>query len=152
MSVFDSSEEHPPAKVRRYIITGVTFVILVALGIQYLMRYHTEKNTVRNFLTTVAGGNLEQAYKLWKPAETYSYKDFLEDWGPNGYYGPVKSFRIEDASVMKRGSESASGVIVTVEVSPYSPFPANNDEAKQNKTKEVRLWVQFKDQSLGFAP
>jgi hypothetical protein len=43
-------------------------------------------------------------------------------------------------------------VIVTVEVSPYSPFPANNDEAKQNKTKEVRLWVQFKDQSLGFAP
>ena len=152
MSVFDSSEEHPPAKLRRYIITGVTFVILVALGIQYLMRYHTEKNTVRRFLTTVAAGNLEEAYKLWKPAETYSYKDFQEDWGPSGYYGPVKSFRIEDASVMKRGSESASGVIVTVAVSPYSPFPANNDEAKQNKTKEARLWVQFKDQSLGFAP
>lgn len=152
MSVFDSSEEHPPAKLRRYIITGVTFVILVALGMQYLMRYHTEKVTVRNFMTTVAVGNLEQAYKLWKPAETYSYKDFLEDWGPSGYYGPVKSFRIEDATVMKRGSESASGVIVTVAVSPDSPFPANNDEAKQNKTKEARLWVQFKDQSLGFAP
>lgn len=152
MSVFDSSEEHPPAKLRRYIITGVTFVILVALGIQYLMRYHTEKVTVRNFLTAVAGGNMEEGYKLWKPAETYSYKDFLEDWGPQGYYGPVKSFRIEDATVMKRGSESASGVIVTVAVSPDSPFPANNDEARQNKTKEARLWVQFKDQSLGFAP
>ena len=50
------------------------------------------------------------------------------------------------------GSESASGVIVTVAVSPFAPFPANNDDAKQNKTKEVRLWVQFKDQSLGFAP
>jgi hypothetical protein len=152
VSVFDSSEEHPPAKIRRYIITGVTFVILVVLGIQYLMRYRTEKITVRTFLTTVEAGNLEEAYKLWKPAETYSYKDFLEDWGPSGYYGPVKSFRIEDASVMKRGSESASGVIVTVAVSPFAPFPANNDEAKQNKTKEARLWVQFKDQSLGFAP
>ena len=152
MSVFDSSEEHPPAKIRRYIITGVTFVILVALGIQYLMRYHTEKVTVRNFMTAVAAGNLEEAYKLWKPAETYSFKDFLEDWGPKGYYGPVRSFRIEDATVMKRGSESASGVIVTVAFSPDSPFPANNDEARQNKTKEARLWVQFKDQSLGFAP
>jgi len=152
VNVFDSGDEHPPAKIRRYIITGVTFVILLILAYQYLMRYHTEKNTVRHFLNTVAAGNFEEAYKLWKPSDTYSYKDFLDDFGPAGYYGPIKSFHIEDATVMKHGSQTASGVVVTVEVSPFAPFPSNDDAAKQSKTKEIRLWVQFKDQSLGFAP
>lgn len=152
MGVFDSSEEHPPAKIRRYIISGITFVILLFFAYQYLMRYHAEKGTVRRFFTLVSDGKLDDAYKLWQPADTYSYKDFLEDWGPSGYYGPVKSFHIEDATVMKRGGLPASGVIVTVELSPYSPFPENSDVAKQSKSKEVRLWVQFKDQSIGFAP
>jgi hypothetical protein len=46
----------------------------------------------------------------------------------------------------------ASGVVATIEVSPYAPFPDDHDAAKQSKTKEVRIWVQFKDQSLGFPP
>ena len=79
-------------------------------------------------------------------------KDFLDDWGPDGYYGPVKSFHIENAEEEKRGTEKASGVNITVEVSPYAPFPPDNDVAKQTKTKEVRLRVEYKDQSVGFAP
>jgi hypothetical protein len=152
VGIFDSTEEHPPAKIRRYIITGIAFVALVAGGCWYLLRYHTEKNTVRHFLNAVAAGNMEEAYGIWKPVPTYSFKDFLDDWGPEGYYGPVKSFHVEGAEEIKRGSQPVSGVVITVEVSPYTPFPGNDDVAKQSKTKEVHLWVEFKDLSISFPP
>ncbi|HXP72413.1 MAG TPA: hypothetical protein VOA88_24280, partial [Candidatus Dormibacteraeota bacterium] len=108
--------------------------------------------SVKNFLNTVASGNFDLAYQMWKPAPSFSFKDFMEDWGPNSYYGPVKSFHIVNAEEMKHGSDSPSGVIVTVEVSPFETFPSRGDAAKENKIKEVRLWVQFKDQSLGYPP
>jgi hypothetical protein len=148
VGIFDSTDEHPPAKARRYIISGIAFVLLAALFCAYLLRYHTEKNTVRHFLSSVAAGKLDEAYGIWKPTETYSMKDFLEDWGPSGYYGPVKSYHIENTEAAKGGSE----VIVVVELSPFDPFPANDDFAKQSKTKEVRLWVEVKNQSITFAP
>jgi hypothetical protein len=64
----------------------------------------------------------------------------------------VKSFRIVNADEIKHGSDSPSGVVVTAEVSPYDTFPSRGDKAKESKIKEVRLWVQFKDQSLGYPP
>jgi hypothetical protein len=152
VGVFDSSEEHPPAKVRRYVISGVAFLVLLFFAYQYLMRFHTEKRTVNQFMSAIVAGNMEQAYRMSNPSSSYSMKDFLDDWGPDGYYGPVKSFHIENAEEEKRGTEKASGVNVTVEVSPYAPFPPDNDVAKQTKTKEVRLRVEYKDQSVGFAP
>ena len=148
MGLFDSSEEHPPDKLRRYIITGAAFIALIAVGCWYLLRFHTEKQTIRHFMDTVIAGNMDEAYRIWKPSETYSLKDFLEDWGPNGYYGPIKSYHIEDIEHLK----DASGVVTVIELSPYSPFPDDHDAAKQSKTKEVRLWVELKDQSLGFPP
>ena len=148
MGLFDSSEEHPPDKMRRYIITGAAFIALIAGGCWYLLRFHTEKQTIRHFMDTVIAGNMDEAYRIWKPSETYSLKDFLEDWGPDGYYGPIKSYHIEDIEHLK----DASGVVAAIELSPYSPFPDDHDAAKQSKTKEVRLWVELKDQSLGFPP
>lgn len=152
MGLFDSTEEHPPAKLRRYIISGLVFAVLVVLFCWWLLRFHAEKNTVRHFMDAVAAGKMEDAYRMWTPLATYSFQDFLEDWGPNSYYGPVRSYRIESAQEIKRGSESPSGVVVTVEVSPYQPFPDSNDAARQSKTKEVRLWVEFRDQSISFPP
>jgi hypothetical protein len=148
VSVFDSSEEHPPAKIRRYIITGLVFLLLVAGACWYLLRFHTEKKTINHFLSTVAAGEMGEAYKIWKPTATYSFKDFLEDWGPKGYYGPVKSYRIEDVEHLKGGS----GVVVVVDVSPYQPFPDDRDFAKASKTQKVHLWVEFQDQSISFQP
>jgi hypothetical protein len=116
------------------------------------LRFHTEVRTAKHFLETVASGNLEQAYHLWSPGPSYSYQDFLDDFGPNGYYGPVKSYHIENAEEIKQGPEQPSGTVVTVEVSPYAPFPSAHDVLKQSKTKEVRLQVEYKDQSIGFAP
>jgi hypothetical protein len=152
VGLFDSTEEHPPAKIRRYIITGLAFVLLVAGGCWYLLRYHTEKVSVNRFLHALVAGQFEEAYRIYKPSPEYSFKDFMEDWGPAGYYGPVKSYRIESAQVVKRGSQTASGVVITVEVSPFDTFPSEKDFATQNKTKEARLWVEFKDQAISAAP
>jgi hypothetical protein len=148
VGIFDSSEEHPPDKIRRYIITAIVFVALLVGAAWYLLRFHTEKRTVHHFLDTVVAGQMEAAYKIWNPSESYSFKDFTEDWGPQGYYGPIRSYRLEDTEHLRDGS----GVVVVVEVSPYEPFPGDRDAAEQSKTKEVRLWVEFKDQSLGFPP
>lgn len=149
MGLFDSTEEHPPSKVLRYIITGVVFVGLIAGFIAYQLRFHTEEGTLRHFMDAVVAGKMDEAYRIWKPSETYSFKDFLEDWGPEGYYGPIKSYHLEH---IEKNKPNASGVVATIELSPYQPFPDDHDAAKQSKTKEVRLWVEFKDQSLGFPP
>jgi hypothetical protein len=149
VGLFDSTEEHPPSKVLRYIITGVVFVALLAGFIAYQLRFHTEEKTLRHFMDAVVAGKMDDAYRIWKPSETYSFKDFLEDWGPEGYYGPIKSYRLEH---IEKNKPNASGVVATIELSPYQPFPDDHDAAKQSKTKEVRLWVEFKDQSLGFPP
>ena len=150
MALFDGTEEHPPSKVRRYIITGLTFVILVVLGCWYLLRFHQETTSVKNFLNTVASGNFDLAYQMWKPAPSFSFKDFMEDWGPNSYYGPVKSYSILKA---KSPTGSTTSVEVRIAISPYSPMPtANNDPEKSQKTKVVNVWVDTKDKSFSFPP
>jgi hypothetical protein len=149
VGLFDSTEEHPPAKALRYVITSLVFVALSVGFIAYELRFHTEEKTIRRFMDAAVAGKLDEAYRIWKPSETYSFKDFLEDWGPDGYYGPIKSFRLVH---IEKTKPNASGVVATVELSPYQPFPEDNDAAKQSKTKEVKIWVEFKDQSLGFPP
>ena len=116
MALFDTAAEHPPDRIRRYVVTTLVFIALVLGASWYLMRFHTEKRTARHFMDTVVAGNMEEAYKLWKPSPSYSYKDFLDDWGPQGYYGPVRSYRIEDTQHVKNGS----GLGVVLDVSPYT--------------------------------
>jgi hypothetical protein len=146
VGLFDTTEEHPPSKIRRYIITGLAFVAAVALFSWYMLRYHAQEETVETFLNLVVSGNMPQAYAMWTHSPDYSLKDFLDDWGDQGYYGPVKSYHID--GIKDRGS----GVVVVVELSPYSPFPGNSDAVKHSKTKEAQLWVQFKGNTVSEAP
>jgi hypothetical protein len=147
--LFDApQEEQHASKVRRYIITGLVFLALVTGTSWYFLRYYKEKDTVRHFLDEVAAGNMQEAYQIWKPSTSYSFKDFLDDWGPNGYYGPVRSYRIEHTTRRK----DSNGVDIIVQVSPYKPFPSDSDAAAQNKTKEIDIWVQISDHSMSFPP
>ena len=148
MGILDATDEGPKSKLRRWIVTGVVFAFLMAFGIWWLLRFHADKKIVEQFLQAVVTNDLQKAYQIWKPAGSYTYKDFVEDWGPSGYYGPVKSFRIETAQQKER----ASGVTVVVELSPFDTFPNDNDKMKNLRTKEVRLWVESRDMSIGFAP
>ena len=164
MGLMDSGPEEPKSKTLRYAVTGVAFAILLAVGLWwFVFRLWGEKRAATKFLDTLAAGNTERAYCLWKlgdacknqPAseisksgQSYSYQDFLEDWGPAGYYGPVKGYGIETAQL----PSGASGVIVVVRVSPFAPFPEEGNAEKQRKLKEVRIWVESSDKSLSFPP
>ncbi len=149
MGLLDATEEHPASKLRRYVITILVFVLLGGGGLWWLLRYHAEKTAVYHFLNAVVAGNMQQAYSLWSPSPSYSLKDFQGDWGPDGYYGPVRSFNVTGTYRPPTGS---SGVVVIVDVSPYQPFPEKDDALRQSKSKEIRLWVQLKDHLVQFPP
>lgn len=146
--LFDApQQEQHASKVRRYIVTCAVFLALIVGTSWYLLRYYKEKDTVRRFLGEVAAGNMQQAYQTWQPEGSYSFKDFLDDWGPNGYYGPVRSFRVE--KTVRRSNSNYVDVIV--EVSGVKPFPGG-DAAEQNGIHEVDIGVRFSDQKMSFPP
>ena len=150
MGLLDATEENPPSKKLRYAITALVFLALIGGTVWWMLRFHAEKVTIHHFLEAVVSGNMQRAYQIWQPAPSYSFDDFVkEDWGPDGYYGPVKSYHFKKAEMPRGGSSS---VAITVEISPYSLFPASDDAIKQSKTKEIVLWVNLKNQSISFPP
>ena len=148
MGLFDAVEEPRHSKKRRRIILAIVSVVFLAGGLWWVLRYHTERVTILHFMNAIIAGDMQQAYQIWKPSHSYSFKDFQDDWGSTGYYGPIKSFRVVKTDHLRGGS----GVEIKVRMSPYQPFPDDDDFAKQNKTKEVTLWVQFNDESISFPP
>ena len=148
MGLLDGDAEEPQSKLRRYIVSGMVFALLVWLAVWWVLRFHTEKKTVDSFFEALVAGDTQLAYRIWKPGPSYRYEDFLADWGPQGLYGPVVTFRIETAHRPK----NASGVVVMVAVSPLKPFPSQREPEKFIRVREVRLWVERRDQSLSFAP
>lgn len=148
MSLLDASDQAPPSRVPRYVILAVVVILLILFFVWRAVRFKAEEQTVTTFLTAVAAGNMQQAYQLWQPTSSYTLKDFEDDWGPSGYYGPVKSFEI-DSSFEPR--KSSSDVAVRVLLSPFASFP-KNDTIEQDKTKSVTIWVNRNTHSLSTGP
>ncbi|MGH9352907.1 MAG: hypothetical protein ACRD2G_12220 [Terriglobia bacterium] len=67
-------------------------------------------------MTTLEQGNYQKAYKLWQPAPSYQFSDFMHDWGPQGDYGKIRSFDILDAK-----SKGSSTVLVYVTINNEQP-------------------------------
>ena len=149
MGLLDSGAEEPKSKALRYVISAVALAMLLGVGMWYFLRYTTEKRTVERFMAAVVSGDTQQAYQIWHPHASFTYQDFLSFWGPNGYYSPIKSFRIESAEVPPKGG---SGVVIVVEISGYDPFPKPEENVKSAQNREVQLWVERSDQSLSFPP
>jgi hypothetical protein len=148
LGLFDNSSEEPKSKRLRYAVTAVALVILVTFGVWFFfLRFLGERHTVQSFMNAVVTGNYQLAYQIWKPHGTYSFDEFMADWGTKGYWGPIGSYRIEAIAPPR----DASGVIVVVEISPFQPFPADNDP-KSGRNREVRIWVERSDNSLSFPP
>ena len=150
MALFESSNQEPPDSKRlRYAVSGVALVILVAFGIWFFfLRFISEKHTIEHFMDAVVTQDYQRGFQIWKSHGSYTYQDFLADWNLTGYYGPIKSYRIDAESLPPNGG---SGVIVVVEVSPVQPFPQNTDP-QSGRNKEIRLWVERSDQSISFPP
>ena len=60
-------------------------------------------------------GNLEEAYHMWKPAPSYSFKDFTGRFrAARVITGPIKSYHIENAEEIKQGPERLRDVVITL--------------------------------------
>jgi hypothetical protein len=143
VGLLDTGAEEPKSKALRLAITAVALLIGVSFLVWYLLRFQAEKEAAGRFFQALAAGDTKRAYELWQPNPNYSYELFLEDWGPEGEFGPVRSYRVVAAARPK----NASGVVVVVEVSAKAPF-----EGGDPSVKEIKIWVERKDKSLGFAP
>lgn len=145
MSLLEPPAEQPK-KHYALRITVIAVLLVVIIALWFTFRYYPEKKAAGQFFDALTAGDTTKAYALWKPSSTYTMNDFLADWGTNGYYGPVRSYRIMDARAVR---ESAS-IAVNVAISPFSPMPVAGDAEKSIKTKVVTIWVTPADKSLSF--
>jgi len=143
----------PPADVhkksRAMIFTLVTAFIIAVIAVWFVLRFYPEKKAAEEFFNAVVANDMTRAYQLWKPGPSYKMQDFLADWGPTGYYGPVKSYEITKA---KSPVGATTSVEIRVAISPFSPMPGENEPEKSQKTKIVTIWVDSRDKSLSFPP
>jgi hypothetical protein len=126
--------------------TVAALAVLVIVTLYFTFRYYPEKKAAERFFDTLVAGDTAKAYELWKPGPTYATKDFLADWGPEGYYGPIKSYHILHA----KAPSGSNAVAISVEVSPYSPMPDISDTEKTRRTKVVEVWVLTANKSFSF--
>lgn len=143
--------EPPPEKTDKSRAMAFTTVALIAtLGIilWFMFRYYPEKNVTGEFFDALVAGDTDKAYAVWKPTPSYRKNDFLADWGPSGYYGPVKSYKIMGA----KAPNKSDSIAVNVAISPYAPMPEASDADKSRKTRVVTLWITPSDKSFSFPP
>ena len=143
----------PPAdiqkKSRALAFTVATCVIIAIIAVWFVLRFYPEKRAAEEFFNAVVADDMTRAYQLWKPSPSYRMQDFVADWGPTGYYGPVKSYEIMKA---KSPTGTTTSVEIRVAISPFSPMPNANDAEKSQKTKVVTVWIDSKDKSFSFPP
>src|SRR5713226_8743009 len=147
MSLIDPPADKPD-KSRAMAFTLAALVVVAIVALWYTFRYYPEKKAAERFFDALVAGDTAKAYQLWKPSPRYAMKDFLADWGPQGYYGPVKSYKVLHA----KAPTGSNAVAVPVEVSPFSPMPDISDTEKSRKTRVVSVWVLISDKSFSFPP
>jgi hypothetical protein len=131
------------------IFTMTVAFIIAVIAVWFVLRFYPEKKAAADFFNAVVAGDMPRAYQLWKPSSSYRMQDFVADWGPTGYYGPVKSYEIVKA---KSPNGTTTSVEIRVAISPFSPMPGANDPEKSQKTKVVTVWVDSRDKSFSFPP
>jgi hypothetical protein len=147
MTLFDPPAEKS-TKSRAMAFTIGALALFVVVLLYFAFRYYPERRAAEHFFDALVTGDTDTAYRLWKPGPSYAMKDFMADWGPQGYYGPVKSYKILKVNAPPK----ANAISVRVATSPFSPLPDAGDEEKSRKTRVVSVWVLTKDKSLSFPP
>ena len=110
MTLLDATPPPPPRNIGRYILTALVVIIVGGAG-YFVFRNFPEERAISRFLTALEQGNYREAYQLWQPSSTYSYQDFLHDWGERGDYGKIRTFK-----VLGSQSKGAGTVMVTVTI------------------------------------
>jgi len=132
MSLLDAQPPKPSRPIGRYILLAVLLAIIIG-GVAYYFWDYPEERAVTRFLATVQRGDYKTAYQLWQPSPSYSYDDFLHDWGPSGDYGKIGQFEI-----LRSTTAASQTVSVTVEIN--------------NQTPVLKLLVDKRTKGLAYSP
>jgi hypothetical protein len=120
MTLLDAKPPKPITGIRKYVslptLLLIGFLVLVLTGLaSFRFWNYPEERAVSRFLVTLEEGKFREAYKLWQPAASYTYENFVHDWGEKGDYGSIREFDIV-------GSRSqGSIVIVTIRINHVNP-------------------------------
>ncbi len=114
----DAKPPKPKRGLFKYIPLPLLVLILAAIAafVTYSFWDYREEHAVAQFLTTLEKSDYHTAYRLWQPAPSYHFADFMRDWGPEGDYGRIRVFRIIGAE-----SKGSSTVLVKVRINDEDP-------------------------------
>jgi hypothetical protein len=116
VSLLDAQPPKPKSKLRKFLPIAVALAIVLGSLLYISFQNYSEEQAVARFLTTLEEGKYQDAYRLWQPAPSYTYADFLRGWGEMGDYGKIREFEI--LSSRSKGSDT---VIVTVRINKVDP-------------------------------
>ena len=120
MTLLDAKPPKPVTGIRKHVPLNVlilsAFLIAIIAGLLTFRFWNIKEEwAVSGFLTTIEQGNYQEAYRLWKPVPSYTFDNFIHDWGEKGDYGKIRQFEI-------LGSESKGSIaIVTVQINNVNP-------------------------------
>jgi hypothetical protein len=78
---------------------GIALVLIFISGLAYKFANYREEGRARQFIEAVEAGQYDAAYQLWDADGHYLMKDFLQDWGKDGYYTKgMRQARIVDSN------------------------------------------------------
>jgi len=155
MTLFEAEPYDPVrAKKLRVRITAIVVVVLVCLILAWNFRHYPQEHLVDTFFAALQHQEYEKAFGIWnndpdwkqhpERYASYSFPEFMKDWGPGGQWGLIKSYHIDGSAVPKGGNGTkfdvgSSGIVVVVTV---------NARIADN----AHLWVAKSDKTLGFSP
>ena len=153
MGLLDAKEYDPrPMRRLKWLIGSAIVAVILSWVAWLLFRYQPEKNAVNRLFAAIEAKNFEQAYGIynadpdWKQHpdryNSYTFNQFLLDWGPSSDYGAITTHSIECATEpKKKGFKTPTGVIVVVKI--------NN---RADPHDDVSLWVEKKTKGIGLSP
>ena len=155
MTLFESQPYDPvQARKRRIRIVAISVIVLVCLILAWNFRYYAEERQVDKFFAALQKQDYETAYGIWfhdsgwkqhpQKYPDYPFSSFMQDWGPGGQWGLIKSYHVDGSAVPKGGTGTkfdvgSSGVVVVVTVN-------------ERVADKAHIWVEKSDKTLGFSP
>jgi hypothetical protein len=155
MTLFETHPYDPvAARKKRNRIISIAALLLVLIILAWNFRFWPEEHQVDKFFAALQQKDYEQAYAIWnhdpdwkqhpEKYSNYTFGSFMQDWGPGGEWGLIKSYHLDGTAVPKGGTGTkfdvgSSGVVVVVTV---------NERIAQ----KAHIWVEKSDKTLGFSP
>jgi hypothetical protein len=154
-SLLEPEHLPPPNPWPKRIAVSVVVLALAGGLLYWRFRYYEEEKVVTSFMDALVAGDYQQAYQIWNPVPTYTFENFLEDWGETTSFGRIRSYEIvgvrsssgmllrvpvegtDERRTLRVGGRS-SGVVVSVRINGQEP--------------PERLWVETDPPRLSFPP